>query len=124
LRVTRPGGLIVITVPALKCLWSDWDVSLHHYRRYGKGELLRLLTVDGAEVLHCVYTNAVALPAMLIVRGLRRVFPSAPKSQRAEDRIPPATLNRILRMLFTIPAKWKWFRPPVGASLLAVIRRR
>ena len=32
-RVTRPGGLLIITVPALRQLWSDWDVALHHRRR-------------------------------------------------------------------------------------------
>jgi ubiquinone/menaquinone biosynthesis C-methylase UbiE len=36
IRVTMPGGLIIINVPAFMILWSDWDKKLHHFRRYKK----------------------------------------------------------------------------------------
>ena len=44
IRLTRPGGLIVITVPALRWLWSDWDVVLHHRRRYHRRPILAAKT--------------------------------------------------------------------------------
>src|SRR5262249_13038461 len=58
IRLVRAGGVLVITVPALRWLWSDWDVSLHHRRRYHRADLLRLLRRPGVEVLHCTYTNS------------------------------------------------------------------
>src|SRR5262249_37720887 len=51
IRLVRPGGLVVITVPALRWLWSDWDVSLHHRRRYERRDLLRLVRRPDVEVL-------------------------------------------------------------------------
>ena len=32
-RVLKPGGVAVVTVPAMQSLWSDWDEALHHYRQ-------------------------------------------------------------------------------------------
>jgi hypothetical protein len=36
----RPGSTLLLTVPALPKLWSQWDVALGHYRRYDKKSLL------------------------------------------------------------------------------------
>lgn len=123
-RLVRPGGLVVITVPALRWLWSDWDVALHHRRRYSRGDLLRLIQHPGVEVLRCCYFNSALLPAIGLVRFWRRLQPPKPGVARAEDRIPAPWLNETLYRLLTAPACWSWFRPPCGVSLLAVLRRR
>jgi SAM-dependent methyltransferase len=121
-RLVRPGGLLVLTVPALRWLWSDWDVALHHRRRYQRADLLRLLQACDARVLHCAYINTAALPSVALVRGWRRLFPPAPGAVRAEDRIPWGPANNLLYHLFVAPACRPWFRPPAGCSLLAVLR--
>jgi len=41
----KPGSTLLLTVPALQKLWSDWDVALGHFRRYDKNLLLR--SVEG-----------------------------------------------------------------------------
>jgi SAM-dependent methyltransferase len=122
MRLVRPGGLVVVTVPALRWLWSDWDVALHHRRRYHRAGLLRLARQCGAEVLHCSYINTLALLPVALVRGWRRLRPVRPGSPRAEDRIPPRPINRLLYHSFVKPACWPWFHPPAGVSLLAVLR--
>ena len=124
IRLVRPGGLVVITVPALQCLWSDWDVALHHRRRYHRPELRRLCTDPGVEILHCAYFNSLALPAVAAVRAFRKLRAVGPGTQRAEDRIPNSALNRLLYHSMVVPARWSWFQPPAGVSLLAVLRRR
>ena len=35
-RVCRPGGLLLVTVPAYQALWSLHDEANHHYRRYSR----------------------------------------------------------------------------------------
>src|SRR5262245_42946021 len=36
IRLLRPGGLVIATVPAIPWLYSQYDVRLQHYRRYSK----------------------------------------------------------------------------------------
>ena len=35
-RVTRPGGWLLVTVPAYQALWSQHDEANHHFRRYSR----------------------------------------------------------------------------------------
>ena len=123
IRLVRPGGLLLITVPALRWLWSDWDIALHHRRRYHLPQFRTLVNRPGVEVLRCCYINAFALLPIFAARLWRRIFPPPPGVARAEDRVPPDPINRLLYLLFVRPARWSWFRPPFGVSLLAVLRR-
>lgn len=123
-RLVRPGGLVIVTVPAGRWLWSDWDVALHHWRRYGRADLLKLVSRPEVEVLRCAYFNTALLPAIALVRAWRKLFPPRPGTERAEDRIPGSCLNALLYRLLVAPACWRWFRPPLGVSLLAVLRKR
>jgi SAM-dependent methyltransferase len=122
IRLVRPGGLIVVTVPALRWLWSDWDVTLHHRRRYHRPDLLGLVSQPEVEVLRCAYINTAALLPILLVRLWRRFFPPRPGAERAEDRVPWGPVDALLYHLFVTPACWGWFRPPAGVSLLAALR--
>src|SRR5262249_38737210 len=36
IRIARPGGIVVATVPACQWLFSPRDVHHHHFRRYGR----------------------------------------------------------------------------------------
>ena len=124
-RLLRPGGVALVTVPASMALWSDWDVSLHHFRRYEKAQL-RALFPDGQwEIVHVNYTNVPVFPAVWLVRRWRSLFPVKPGAggQRQEDRVPPSWINRLLRASFVIPAFWR-FPFPFGVSLILVARKR
>jgi SAM-dependent methyltransferase len=120
-RVVRPGGTIVITVPALPLLWSEWDVALHHRRRYTRRTLRCVLRGLPARVVHLSYINTVALPPILAYRTLRQ-WGVRLGSGRLEDRVPGEPLNSILRRLFVTPALWR-VPAPIGVSLLCVLRR-
>lgn len=119
-RLLKPGGVALVTVPASMALWGDWDVALHHYRRYSRRQLRALFPDAEWEVLHVNYTNVAVYPAVWLVRKWRRLFPSA---KRTEDQLPPAWLNAALRALFVDLALWR-LPLPLGVSLLLVARRR
>ncbi len=123
IRLTRPGGLIVITVPALQWLWSDWDVTLHHRRRYTRRSLRQLLEQPGARILRCSYFNSLMLPPIALVRWYRRMWPASDGGKRVEDAIPPQLLNRMLHTLMVRPACCGLLPAPLGVSLLAVLQR-
>ena len=46
-RVLRPGGLLLVRVPALKMLWGAHDEAVHSRHRYTRGEVRRLLEGEG-----------------------------------------------------------------------------
>ncbi len=124
-RVLKPGGILVVTVPALPSLWSDWDVVLHHHRRYTRNSLHALLEKTPLQMLHWNYVNVAALPAVWLVRSLRklRAPSSAGTSIRAEDAIPPAPLNGLLRWIFVKLACQSLIRFPAGVGLVGVWRK-
>ncbi|HVU25126.1 MAG TPA: class I SAM-dependent methyltransferase [Opitutus sp.] len=120
-RVLRPGGVLVATVPASMALWSDWDVALHHFRRYDRPGLRALFAApDAWEIVHVNYTNVLVWPAVWAVRKWRGWRGGA--GTRGEDVVPPAWLNGLLRRVFVATGKMR--APfPFGVSLLLVARR-
>ena len=122
-RVLRPGGCAVVTVPAMMSLWSDWDEVLHHQRRYKADELRALFAPGQWEILHWNYTNVAVFPAVWLVRRWQR-WRKPGKGGRAEDRLPPAWLNGILRRIFVGLGLVRGVKFPAGVSLLLVARKR
>jgi ubiquinone/menaquinone biosynthesis C-methylase UbiE len=127
-RLLKPGGLAVVTVPASMALWSDWDVALHHFRRYTRTELRALFPMDHWEVVYANYTNVLVYPAVWAMRKWRTWRAGAGKKPangiiRREDRIPPRAVNSILRAQFVTLAQWR-VPFPFGVSLVLVARRR
>jgi len=124
-RVLRRTGLAVITVPADMKLWSDWDATLLHHRRYDLRQLSELFEPVKWEIIRVTYTNIFVYPAVYLLRQLRRLRGTpAEQGNRAEDRVPGPWLNRLLQSLYTAPAKAKWLSAPFGVSLLIVARKR
>ena len=125
-RLVKAGGIALVTVPASMALWSDWDVSLHHYRRYSRPQLRALFPAEGWEVLYVNYTNVAVYPAVWLVRkwrSLEKRLGRAAPAGRAEDSEPPAWLNNALRTIFVGLAMWR-IPYPFGVSLVLVARRR
>jgi SAM-dependent methyltransferase len=122
-RLLKPGGVALVTVPAGMALWSDWDVALHHFRRYSRAQLRALFPADRWELLYVNYTNVAIFPAAWLVRKWRHWFPLRPGAVRTEDRIPAPWMNAVLRALFVRPAFWR-VPFPFGVSLLLVARKR
>ena len=125
-RVLKPGGLAVITVPALMSLWSDWDLALHHFRRYTRRSLLDLVPREHFEIVHCNYVNVAAFPLVWTVRKWRTMKRRSRSSiqSRSEDTIPFAPLNALLRWSFVGPACQSVIPFPFGVGLLVALRRK
>lgn len=64
------GGKLVIYVPALPFLFSAFDVSVGHYRRYSKKELIKKVTESGLEVEKCYWNDSLGILAAVIVKLL------------------------------------------------------
>jgi hypothetical protein len=122
-RLLKSDGLALVTVPAGMALWSDWDVSLHHFRRYSRKNLRAIFPEEQWEILYLNYTNILAYPIAWVLRGLRRKQPVRESKTRMEDRIPAPWLNALLQRIFVGMAFWR-IPFPFGLSLILLARRR
>ena len=118
----RPGGHIVVTVPAMQWLWSDHDVVNHHHRRYNRAELVDVLEASGLRVEHASYFNTVLFPLAVMARLAGRfVRRDRPARSDLELELPSRTVNRILTTVFGAERGWiATRRSPFGLSLVAV----
>jgi SAM-dependent methyltransferase len=118
-RVCKPGGWLLLTVPAYQALWSHHDEANHHFRRYGR-EMLRSAAVDaGWKVGRMTSFNSLLLAPAAAVRLARRRL-SASDSD-LELKLGPAWLNRTLERPLRAEARWlaRGRTLPAGLSLMA-----
>ena len=123
-RVCRPGGWLLITVPAYQALWSEHDVNNHHYRRYSRSMLRRAASAAGWHAVRMSSFNSVLLGPAAAVRVAQR-RPTADHRSRNTLEIPSAWLNAALEWPLSMEAGWlaRGRTLPFGLSLLAVLRR-
>jgi SAM-dependent methyltransferase len=119
-RVTRPGGTLLLTVPAHPMLWSAHDEANLHYRRYTRSSLIDAAVDADWEIDESTYFNAALLAPAAVVRLARR---GAPKG-RSELSLTPPALDRVLEWPSLAEAALlrRGVRVPFGLSLLAVVR--
>jgi SAM-dependent methyltransferase len=68
----KPGGTLLIYVPAFACLWTSLDEKLCHYRRYTKTTLRRLVEQEGLAIERARYADCLGFIATLIFRLFNR----------------------------------------------------
>jgi len=122
-RASKPGGWLLLTVPAYQALWSRHDEANHHHRRYGRRTLRLAATTAGWQLLRETSFNSLLLPPAAIVRLAQR------RRQATGDYTPdlelgPKWLNGALEL--PLQAEARLLRTgrtlPAGLSLLAVLR--
>lgn len=117
----RPGGWLVITVPAFPFLWSAHDRIHHHKRRYRKAELVRLVSEAGLRPVKATYFNTLLFPVVAMVRLVKGLL----GIDKADgDAMPGHLVNRLLTALFASERHLLgriWL--PVGVSILMIARR-
>jgi SAM-dependent methyltransferase len=126
-RVLRPGGHLLMTVPALRLLWGDQDEVNLHKRRYVAAEVRDRLRAAGFELQRVSYFNAFLFPPIAGIRLLRRLENRLrPRTTQESDfRYPaPRPLNFLLAFIFGSEAPIvRRVDLPVGVSILALAGR-
>jgi SAM-dependent methyltransferase len=113
----RPGGWLLLTVPAFRGLWGPMDERAGHRRRYRRSDLVEVMARAGVRRVHATYFNTLLFPVVAV--GRLAGFPRAGR----ELRPPPPALNRVLARVFGSEARVapRWGLP-MGASILFVGR--
>jgi len=129
-RVLKPGGHMIITVPAFMWLWSHNDDINAHVRRYTAQELKQKLTQTGFEVSRITYNNFFVFPLAAALILLRRSSKSEPElashhldEEEYQVEMEPAspTVNTALTQVGKVEASLiRYVNLPFGTSLIAV----
>ena len=119
-RRLKPGGTLLLTVPANRWMWSAHDAAHHHFRRYSKSQLAQALSDAGFEVKLLSYFNTLLFPLIAAARIVGKLV----GKEAADDSLPSAPVNTVLRWIFGLEAALIGRIPmPFGVSLIAVVRR-
>lgn len=120
-RVLRPGGTLVINVPAYMWMWSYHDRTVLTKHRYTRPEVAALFRAAGFELTRLTHWNALPLP---LIWAKRKVFATA--SDTSDVRRYPWPVDTAMRGLMAVEAawlglgaNWAW-----GTSVFAVGRKR
>ena len=68
----KPGGTLLIYVPAFECLWSSLDEKLCHHRRYTETTLRRLVEQEGFAIENVRYADCLGFISALVFRLFSR----------------------------------------------------
>ena len=112
-RLLRPGGHLLMFVPALAMLFSAMDTALGHYRRYGRAELAGLAREAGFEVVSARYFDAIGVLPWWVIYTLGGKTQFNPGASRLYDRLA-VPVGRALEAV--IP-------PPLGKNVVLIARK-
>jgi len=118
-RVLKPGGFLLITVPAFQWMWSQMD-DFGHLRRYTRNQLLSLLKQAGLNPVLLSYYNFFLFPLAL----LQRFAESLSRKQKSLENIfprLPGFLNQLFYLIFKSEKNWLLkFSFPFGLSIISL----
>lgn len=123
-RVLRPGGHMLIRLPAYEFLRSKHDRAVHTRRRYTDASARALLEGAGMRVVRSSYINTLLLPIPLVQRLLERAIPALEQSD-SDLALPSTLVNEALRWPLAAEATWlaRGHSFPVGLSVLCLAQR-
>jgi SAM-dependent methyltransferase len=117
-RYLKPGGIVVINVPALMSLFSNYDREAGHVRRYDKKMLSEVFEKAGISTLKMVYWGGSLLPVAML-RKLVLSFTPKDKIISRGFKPPGNLVNKSFKLLMNLETGLP-FNPVLGTSLLAI----
>jgi SAM-dependent methyltransferase len=128
IRICRPDGIMLLTVPAYQFLWGRIDEICGHKRRYTRKDIKRKLEATGWCIEKISYMNVLLFPGVWIVRHIYRIISKVSANRVITnspfDKIYPLWINRLLEMIFVCELpfikRWDmWF----GVSIICIVKK-
>lgn len=118
-RCLKPGGAIILNLPAYRWLHSAHDAAVDNARRYDRVELHDMLAAAGFAGIHSAYWNSFLFPLMVLRRKLWRQGSAVPRSDVA---LLPAAVERLFRAVTALESRLlrAGHALPFGGSILAI----
>ena len=72
IKLLKPGGKIIILVPAYQWLYNGFDIALEHFKRYTKSRLLGIFPTTGAKLIRSWYFNFAGIFGWFLVGSVMK----------------------------------------------------
>ena len=119
-RLLKPGGYLIITVPAYQWMWGVQDEVAHHFRRYNVSSLLKIVDSSSFSVLKKSYFNTFLFFPIVAVRFVSKLFKI--KERESDFDINGKLANFLFYLIFNLESKFlKFIDFPFGVSILIVL---
>jgi len=124
-RILRPGGLLVVSVPAFQFLWGDHDTLYGHHRRYRTAELKERMERVGLDVQRLTYFEPLFLPPLWLYRSWKKLTVREGGLEKRDDFIALfKPLNTLLAHVIAAERfPLRYFDFPFGVTILAIARK-
>ena len=124
-RIMQSTGRLLLTVPALPFLFSDFDREVGHFRRYTLSQLSHLLKAHGFEVEYQTYFFAMLPIPVFIFRKLLNRKSHMPGSNLKGHFQRNSITGHLLKPFLKLEAYLisKRVRLPIGTSCLIIVRK-
>lgn len=125
-HLARPGGFVIVSVPALPEFFTEFDEIQGHRRRYIDATLRAAFEGTGLDVVRVFWWGSWMVPILRWQRRKPKAVPgeSAAQTYRRHLRIPPWPVPLILRGTFAFEQDRALAgKLRTGTSLFAVARR-
>jgi SAM-dependent methyltransferase len=122
-RVLKPGGWLIITVPAYGFLWSEHDEALHHRRRYVAHELRNKVLNAGFTVERSTYFLTSLFFPILFFRTIRNLTRKNLRPQTSHVILPDWMNSLLIRILDLERFYLRLGNLPFGVSLICMARK-
>jgi SAM-dependent methyltransferase len=128
-QALKRNGMLLMTVPAYRFLWSYFDVCANHKRRYGKSELVAKLGQAGFTVRKVSYYMFFLFPLLAVIRLIgnvrhRRDGRKVSVDASLETKTVPVVNEVFLGLLRLERFLLRYFNLPFGTSLLVLAEKR
>lgn len=123
-RVLRPGGQLLVFVPAFSFLWGKHDEVNHHFRRYTAAQLRASLQQASLRPQRSSYWNVGLFFPTAAVRLIKRLLPAEKKPLKDDFFAATPLVNSLLRGLITTEnCLLRTINAPVGVSVFALAQK-
>ncbi|MEA3444224.1 MAG: class I SAM-dependent methyltransferase [Bacteroidota bacterium] len=117
----KPGGLLIINVPAHRLLYSVYDKQIGHVKRYGTKDMDELILKAGLKIESSQFWGLLLVPVLILRKLILLVFRK--RVIATGFKLPNQFVNKFFLALMWLEQKL-YPKPFVGTSLFYVAKKK
>jgi hypothetical protein len=126
-KLLTVNGKVFISVPTYKLLWSEYDISSGHYRRYSAKSLSDLLRNCGFSIEYKSYFFSFLVPLIFLFRTIPWILfnNKIKRAPEIDHNVPSGIINKLIELLtqFELYIISRNMKIIIGSSCIIVAKK-